>query len=129
MPKILIIEDDALLLRMLERVFTFERFEVIKATDGADAIAKLITMEAPPAIILLDIMIPVLSGMEVLERIKGTEKTAKVPVVVLTNLSPGRENVEKILAAGAVACVLKSQYTPAEVVQNIKNILAGAQAA
>lgn len=128
MPKILIIEDDALLLRMLERVFTFEHFEVTKAVDGADAIAKLITMDAPPAVILLDIMIPVLSGMEVLERIKGTEKTAKVPVIVLTNLSPGRENVEKIIAAGAAACVLKSQYTPAEVVQKVKIIIAESEA-
>ena len=123
MQKVFIIEDDALLLRMLERVFTFEQFEVEKATDGADALAKLITMDTAPSAIILDIMIPVLSGMEVLKKIKEHEKLAHVPVMVLTNLSPGRENAEKILAAGASVCLLKSQYTPSEVVQKIKDLI------
>jgi DNA-binding response OmpR family regulator len=126
MPKVFIIEDDTLLLRMLERVFTFEHFEVEKATDGADALAKLITMDVLPAVVILDIMIPVLSGMEVLKKIKEIEKTKNIPVVILTNLSPGRENAEKTLEAGAALCLLKSQFTPSEVVQKIRALIPAA---
>lgn len=123
MKKIFIIEDDALLMRMLERVFSFEHFEVLKATDGADALSKLIMMEETPAAIILDILIPVLSGMDVLKKIKEYEKFKSVPVVVLTGLSQGGENAEKILAAGAAMCILKTQYTPAEVVQKVRSVI------
>ena len=126
MQKIFIIEDDALLMRMLERVFTFEHFEVLKAADGAEAIAKLIMMEDAPAAVILDMMIPVLSGMDVLKKIKKDDKFKNVPVVVLTGLSQGGENAEKILAEGAAMCILKTQYTPAEVVEKVKSVIAKA---
>ena len=123
MQKVFIIEDDALLLRMLERVFIFEHFEVEKASDGADALAKLLMADVTPCAIILDIMIPVLGGMEVLKQIKDSERLKGIPVIVLSNLSPGRENDQKILALGAAMHLLKDQYTPAEVVQKVRDVI------
>jgi len=122
MHKILIVEDDPLLMRMLERVFTFEGFAVEKATDGAGALAKLIMSDSLPSAILMDILLPVLSGMEVLKKIKESENLKHIPVVILTNLSPDGENEEKIMAAGASLCLLKTQYTPSEVVRRVRTL-------
>ena len=123
MQKIFIVEDDPLLMRMLERVFTQEHFQVEKATDGADALAKLLTMDVLPSAVLMDVLLPVLSGMEVLKKIKESERLKHVLVIILTNLSPDGQNIEKILAAGATECILKTQYTPSEVVQKVRSLI------
>lgn len=123
MKRIFIIEDDVVLLRMLERMLVAEKFEVVSALEGADAMAKLYLMDEAPAAILLDIMIPVLSGVEVLKLIKQSEKLHTVPVVILSNLTPQPETEKEILALGAIAYLHKSEFTPQQVVKKVVKIV------
>src|SRR4030067_1214761 len=97
--KILIVEDDPLVSRMYQTVFEFEGFEVELARNGEEGIEKL--KKEKPVMILLDIMMPKMSGIDVLRELKADIKTKKIQVVVLTNLS-GDKDAEKALELGAV---------------------------
>lgn len=120
--RVLIAEDDPLISRMYERVFTFEGFEVVMARDGQEGIEKLKQMDPPPTMILLDIMMPRMSGIDVLREIKASPKTKNIPVVVLTNLS-GSQDAEKAITMGAVKFLVKSAVKPKEIVREIREIL------
>lgn len=124
MKKIIIIEDDVVLLRLLERIFTAEQFEVESALDGADGLAKLYMADVIPSAVLLDIMIPILSGVEVLKLIKKSERLKAVPVILLSNLSPQKESEDKIIAFGAAAYLHKTEYTPQQVAKKVLDIIA-----
>ncbi|MEK7546886.1 MAG: response regulator [Patescibacteria group bacterium] len=122
--KIFIAEDDPLMIRMYERVFRLSGYEVNLATDGEEALTKLKAIESPPTLVLLDIMMPKMNGFDVLKEMKQDEKLKKVPVVILTNLA-GQADAEKALSLGAVLYLVKSQYDPKEVVEKVKEIIAG----
>ena len=122
--KVLIIEDDPLISRMYERVFTFEGFEVEMARDGEEGVKKVKAMDPKPVMVLLDVMMPKMTGIDVLREIKADDKTKKIPVVVLTNLS-GTQDAEKAISMGAVKFIVKSAYKPKQIVDEIKEILAG----
>ena len=80
--------------------------------------------EVKPTLILLDIMMPKMHGLEVLEKLKSDDSTKKVPVVILTNLA-GEQDAEAALAKGAVKYLVKSEHDPKEVAEEVKQILAG----
>ncbi len=82
MPKVLIVDDEADVVRLLQFRFDKEGFETITATDGQ---AALSTVEAEsPDLVLLDIMMPLMDGMEVLRQIRSRRRTSKIPVIMLT---------------------------------------------
>ena len=122
MARILIIEDDALIARMYEAAFRFEKFEVDVAHNGKDGLEKL--KKNRPSLILLDIMMPKMNGIDVLREMKADPRHKGIPVVMLTNLS-GSKDIEEALSLGAVKYIVKSKYKPKEVVAQIKEILAG----
>ncbi len=122
MAKILIIEDDALLSRMYQIVFTSSHYEVEVAANGQEGLDKART--AKPNLILLDIMMPKLNGLEVLKRLKADPETKEIPVVVLTNLA-GSGDVQAALELGAVRYIVKSQNKPNQVDEIVRGILAG----
>ncbi|OGM69185.1 hypothetical protein A2975_02400 [Candidatus Woesebacteria bacterium RIFCSPLOWO2_01_FULL_44_14] len=122
MPKVLIIEDDPLMIRLYQKVFKFEGYEVEVAANGEEGLQKVASFT--PTLVLLDIMMPKMNGLEVLEKMKADEKTKKIPVVVLTNLA-GQQDAETAIAKGAVKYIVKSEYEPKEVVKMVKEILAG----
>lgn len=124
MTKIFIAEDDPLMIRMYEKAFRLSGYDIEMAFDGEEAIAKLQTMDPKPTLILLDIMMPKLSGFEVLKNIKQNEKVKNIPVIALTNLA-GQADAERALGLGAVLYLVKSQYDPKQVVDKVKEILAG----
>jgi len=124
MTKIFIIEDDPLMIRMYEKAFKLSGYEVEVAFDGEDAINKLKAMETKPTMMLLDIMMPKMSGFDVLRTIKEDADLKTIPVVVLTNLA-GQDDAEKALELGAVLYLVKSQYDPKEIVDKVKEILSG----
>ena len=121
--KIFLVEDDPLMIRMYEKAFKLSGYEIEMAFDGEEAIAKLKTMDPRPTLVL-DIMMPKLSGFEVLKHIKQDPKLKAIPVVALTNLA-GKEDAEKALGLGAVLYLVKSQYDPKQIVDKVKEILAG----
>jgi len=112
MAKILIIEDDPLMSRLYKKIFTFEGYDVDVASDGEEGLKAVSTSK--PTLILLDIMMPKMNGMEVLERLKTSDDTKKIPVVVLTNLA-GEKDAEVALSKGAIKYIVKSEYEPKQV--------------
>ena len=81
-PKILIVEDEAPIVTLLRYNLEREGFEVLEAGDGEEAM--LLAMEKSPDLILLDWMLPLLSGVEVCRRLRRTPETKAVPVIMLT---------------------------------------------
>ena len=121
MAKVLIIEDDLLVAKMYQKVLTFEDLEVEVAEEGREGLEKAETDK--PDLILLDIMMPEMHGLEVLERLKANSETKKIPVVILTNLA-GKEDARMGLKKGAAAYLVKSQYKPEQVCAKVKEALA-----
>jgi CheY-like chemotaxis protein len=122
MTKVLIVEDDPLISRMYQKIFTFEKFDVDVAANGEEALAKVNNFV--PDLILLDVMMPKMNGLQVLEKLKVSDPTKNIPVVMLTNLA-GQQDAEVALAKGAVKYIIKSEYEPKQVVEMVKEVLAG----
>jgi len=118
--KILLVEDDPLLIKMYQTKFRNEGFELIIAQDGEEGFKM--ADEQQPDFILLDIMMPKLSGIDLLAKLKENDKTKNIPVIVLTNLSQPKE-AEKAIALGAKEYLIKADITPGEIVKKIKEYL------
>jgi len=105
--------------RVLEHVLSQEGYRVLSATDGETAVE--IARSVTPDLILLDWMLPELSGVEVLKMLRASEKTAKVPVILLT---ARREEIDRVLAfeLGADDYVTKP-FSPREVVLRTRAVL------
>ena len=117
---ILIVEDDPVLLKMYSEKFTFEGFKVLNARDGEEAL-KTATQEKLDAI-LLDIMLPRMSGTDFLEKFRQNPKGKDIPVVALTNLTEEAEK-QRALKLNVKAYLVKAMQTPEEVVEKVKTSL------
>jgi len=95
--KILLVEDSKLLRLTNERTLVKAGYDVISAEDGEEALRC--AKEQKPDLILLDLLLPKVSGLEVLTRLKHNRDTAKIPVVALSGLSD--KNRQRLLDAGA----------------------------
>lgn len=118
--KVLLIEDEVLILRMYEKIFSFEGFNVITAVDGIEGLEK--ASDEKPNLILLDIMMPKMDGLRVLEQLKANSTTKGIPVVVLTNLSSDVV-IKDAFAKGAVGYLVKSEVVNEKIVEEIKQYL------
>lgn len=123
MSQILIIEDDPLVARMYQKVFKFEGQVLVDlAADGQVGLEKARTLQ--PDLILCDVMMPRMNGMEVLDALKADENLKDIPVVMLTNLS-GTRDAKLALKKGAVAYLVKSEFKPKEVAEKVRVLLRG----
>lgn len=118
--KIMIVEDDAFVMDIYKLKLTQDGYDVMLAADGSEAVEKL--KSAKPNLILLDIQMPKMSGLEVLEKIKKDDNLKNIPVILLTNLSQKAE-ITKGLELGANDYLIKSHFTPSEVLSKIKMCL------
>ncbi len=123
MAKILLVEDDPLMIRMYQRKLTSDGYDVDLAVNGEEGLVKVRSFR--PDLVLLDIMMPKLNGLQVLERVKSDPTISKIPVVILTNLGGSQQDIERGLELGAVAYLVKSAYRPDEVIAKVKEVLAG----
>ena len=123
MAKVLLVEDDPLMVRMYQRKLLSDNYDVGVAVNGEEGLVKIRSFR--PDLILLDIMMPKLNGLEVLERMKADPTVAHIPVIILTNLGGSQDDVDRGLELGAVAYLVKSAYRPDEVVKKVKEVLAG----
>lgn len=118
--KILIIEDESALLKALTRQFINEGFQVAQARNGEEGIA--LAHREIPDVIILDILMPVMDGREVLRVLKVDPMLKQIPVIVATNLgdiTKGRE----YLNAGAAHVYIKSDWKLADLVSMVKESL------
>ena len=125
MAKILLIEDDDLMVRMYSRLFTLEGYETETAENGEAGFVK--AKEWQPDLILLDIMMPKMNGLEVIQKLKQDDRTRNITVILLTNLGI-QEKLDEAMRFGAAAVITKSNHSPEEVINIIKDALAKTKA-
>jgi len=120
MKKILIIEDDQIVANVYRNKLAVEGYTVEVASDGETGLKVMRTFK--PQLILLDLMLPGMSGVEVIKEIRSEEEFAKVPVIIfsntyLTNL------IQEAWRAGANKCISKSNCTPKDVIEIVRNAI------
>jgi CheY-like chemotaxis protein len=119
MAKIMLVEDDAVLVEMYAAKFELEGHDTVIATNGEECL-RLLETETPD-IILLDILMPKINGFHVLKEIKKQPKLRQIPVILLTNLGEAEVDMNKELAnaLGVYDYMIKSHHTPDEIVAKV----------
>lgn len=118
-PRVMIIEDDSILLKMYTEKFTIENFEVISARDGESAYTILKT--ETPNCILLDLHIPKIDGLSLIEKLQNEQVTLP-PILALTNIAenPQRQKAQQL---GIKEYLVKAMYTPEAVVNTVRKYI------
>lgn len=117
---ILLIEDDPLLVKMYNTKFQKEGYGVIFAEDGEDGLKK--ALAGGYQILLLDVMMPKLSGFDLLTRLRQDPVGKEIPVIMLTNLTQ-EEEMNKAKALGVKEYLIKSNLTPSQVVEKVRKYI------
>ena len=121
MSKILIVEDDKFLRELMVRKLTAEHsFEVLSAMDGESGLKAM--KDQKPDLVLLDLILPGISGFDVLEKMKEDQHLTGMPVIILSNLGQ-QDDVEKGMKLGAIDYMVKAHFTPNEILVKIKQVL------
>ena len=115
--KILLIEDEEILINLLQKKLTDEGYETFTARDGLEGLK--IMKEIMPNLILLDIVMPKMGGLEVMEEMQKDEELKKIPVVVISNSGQPVE-IDRIQKLGAKDWLIKTEFDPQEVVEKVK---------
>ncbi len=118
--KILIIEDDTFLQGLEATKLKKENYEVITAGNGEEGMKKI--TEEGIELVLLDLVLPEFDGFEILEKIRSTASTKKIPVIVFSNLSEDKD-IKKAESLGATDFMVKSNFTLDELVERINKVL------
>jgi CheY-like chemotaxis protein len=119
--QMLLIEDDTLIRELYLRQLNLSGLPTDAFDNGIDGIAA--AQKKHYDLVLLDIMMPRMTGLEVLKVLKSDEKTKSIPVLFLTNL--GQESIlEEGKKLGAIGSLIKASYTPAEIIDEIKKYIA-----
>lgn len=118
--KILLVEDDDALASVYQTRLQAEGFDLKRVPNGEDALAS--TLQYKPDLILLDVMMPKVSGFDVLDILRNTPETADVKVIMLTALSQDTDK-ERAESLGVNDYLVKSQVVIADVVERIKHHL------
>jgi len=121
MSRILIIEDEKPLRDAFTFLLTSEGFTVVAAENGKVGLEKLKAMK--PDLVLLDVLMPVMNGLEFLERARLPKKYPKVKALMLSNLSDPI-TLEEAQARGAVDVVLKADLSPTQLVAVVRRMIA-----
>ena len=118
--KILLVEDDEMLSQVYRSRFEIEGFDVKEVYNGEDALSAAISFK--PDIILLDAMMPRISGFDVLDILRNTPETANITIIMLTALSQPRDK-ERAESLGVDDYLVKSQVVIGDVVARVKKHL------
>ena len=121
-PKhILIVDDDPLISRMYQKKLSQDGYGVETAENGEAAINSV--GKQMPDLILLDVMMPKMNGVETLKAIKSDPRTKHLKVIFLTNLGDKPEDIENAKKLGALDYLVKSQISLKELSEKVKEIL------
>lgn len=118
--KILIIEDDDFLRSLAVTKLEKEGFTVAMAANGQEGLASITA--SIPDLIILDLMLPIMSGFDVLAQLKSEESTQNIKIVVFSNLGE-ESDVKKCLDMGANDYLVKANFTLDELVDKIKTLI------
>ncbi|KKQ18310.1 MAG: Response regulator receiver protein [Berkelbacteria bacterium GW2011_GWA1_36_9] len=118
--KVLMVDDDKMLLDMYKERIQLAGFQVETSSNGEECLAKI--HHVKPDIVLLDIMMPKVNGYETLASIKSDPQTKDIPVIILSALVRDI-NKGRAIEAGADDYIIKSEVMPADVIKKIENVL------
>lgn len=118
--KILIVEDDFFIRDLYEKQFKKEGYTVESAPDAEQGLEKI--KASPPNLVLLDLMLPKMSGLDLLKILKADTNLKSVPVVILTNLGQDQA-IKQGFDLGADGYLIKSAYTPSQVVNEVRTYI------
>ncbi len=118
--RILLIEDDEFIRDLYKRQLDLAGFSTDTASTGIEGIKK--TEQSPFDLILLDIMLPDINGIEVLGKLKENEQTKQIPVIALSNVGLD-EVMTEAKKLGAVKYLIKSLYTPDKIIDEVNVVL------
>lgn len=105
MAKVLVIDDDTNLLEMLAKFLTRQGWSVLKASTGTEGLR--LAQESKPDIVLSDVVLPDLGGLEFAQKLRGAPQTAQIPLVLITGHRKAAEDILKGMDAGAQSYILK----------------------
>ena len=118
--RVLLVEDDKFLRRACEIGLKKKGFTVLTANDGEEGLQQART--GAPSIILLDMLMPKLNGLETLEALKGDERTRNIPVVMLSNSSVDT-TIQQAKALGAIGYLVKASMSLQELGDRVMEFL------
>lgn len=113
---ILVVDDDLTLREMYEERLKQEGYIVVGAADGEEAIKK--AQDQMPALIILDIMMPKINGIDVFKRLRADEQTKMIPIVILTALIQEIDKVKELMT-DRDSYLVKSQDMPKTVIEKV----------
>jgi CheY-like chemotaxis protein len=119
MPRVLVVDDDPQVLRLLRVNFELEGYDVVSASDGNEAL-ETIAAQAPD-LVVCDVMMPGMDGFEVVRRLRSDASTSRLPIVMLSAKAMGSD-ARKGLDAGADEYVTKP-FDPAELIDVVDRLL------
>ncbi|MBU0723069.1 response regulator [Patescibacteria group bacterium] len=116
---ILIVEDEGLLRELMSEKLQIEGFNTIEAVDGDEGLT--LALQKRPDLIVLDLLMPKMGGMEVLRRLREDDYGRSIPVIIVSNLS-GKENIAEGAEKGAIEYLIKANFSLEEIVNKIKEM-------
>jgi len=117
---VMVVEDDEFLRDVISQKLRGEGFDVMVCVDAFEATKSL--KEKKPKLMLLDLILPGMDGFEMLEQLKKSSDTRDMPVIILSNLGQ-KEDIDRALAAGAADYLIKANYTPADIVERVRQVI------
>jgi DNA-binding response OmpR family regulator len=117
--KILVVEDEQMLAKIIGMKLEEEQYEVVHAYDGEEAYNLLIKPDLPD-LVLLDVLLPKMSGFDVLEKLRSEKKT--LPKVIVFSNFAQKADVERAQSLGAIDYIVKAAFSPAEILGKIKAV-------
>lgn len=120
--KILIIEDEQIMLKSLIDRFASEHFEILTARDGEYGLE--LALSEKPDIILLDIVLPKMDGMTMMDKLRKSNSSAKdTPIILLTNLNADEKIMQGIVQDNPAYFLVKTEWTMDDIVEKVKSEL------
>ena len=116
MKKILLVEDEEIIIDLLQRKLTNEGYDVSVAKNGVDGLKLM--KEAKPDVILLDIIMPKMGGFEVMEEMVKDEELKKIPIIIISNSGQPVE-LDRAQKLGAKDWLIKTEFDPQEVLDKV----------
>ncbi len=117
MAKILIVEDDPLIIKIYATRLSAEGYEVHSAQDGLEGVATM--RKVLPNVVILDAMMPKMDGFGFLAEVKKDTQLQNIPIIMYSNLS-NDEEIARAKQAGAADFLIKANLTPNQVIEKIK---------
>ncbi len=118
--KILLIEDEQILAKMYKDKFVQAGFEIVSAFDAREGLA--LAKKEKPDLVVLDILLPRENGIFFLEKLRKNAQTCLIPVVAFSNYDDP-ETAKRAIELGAKAYLIKTNYTPQQIIEKIKTYL------